>query len=168
MDTAPEVVSLLREEAERMRGAVAGAEAGAKVDMSVEQFLRLAEMITLLCDLVPRSTADAAAERGGLALRNGALAQIESEMQAAEAAFTDADSRLKSAERDRNAALEAVNRHQTEIDRLVTRWRNRSPEGSNWHRAMQSDKDVLILGHDDSSEVESALIRMAGSDTQRR
>ncbi len=46
------VISLSRAEAERMRTAIAGAEDSATVDMSVHQFAQLAELITLLCDLV--------------------------------------------------------------------------------------------------------------------
>lgn len=79
--------------------------------------------------------------------RNGGrtLAQIESDLLEAEAAFGDADHRLKDADRDRRAAIDAINKHQVEFDEAVTELRRRSAAGSRWRLEMESPEDALIL-----------------------
>lgn len=48
--TVDQTVAIARAEAERMRAVIAGAEQGASVRMSADQFAGLSQLITLLCD----------------------------------------------------------------------------------------------------------------------
>lgn len=154
----PQLIGAARAEAERMRTAVAGAEAAAKVGMEAGQFLRLAGLIAAVCDLA--STASPEKEKPMKAndsSRN--LAQIESDMIAAEAAYAEAEKRLEQAQKDRDAALIAINRHQSELDMAVSRLRERSPAGSHWNGEAVDGAAVLMLDHEDSSAEEAALLR---------
>jgi hypothetical protein len=74
-----------------------------------------------------------------------ALAQIEGDLLKAEAAFADADARLKEAQRDRDAALETINQHQIEFDHGVSDLRKRSTPGSRWNPGRASPEDALIV-----------------------
>lgn len=165
------LAAIARAEAERMRAAIADAERDAKVSMTVAQFGKVADLIQVLCDRIPAGAGEAGGGRGSAGASEGmmthddamqgarSLAQIESDMVAAEAAFADADARLRQAERDRHAAIEALNRHQSEVDAAIARLRLRSPEGSTWHRQAGGGKEVLMLENEESSDAERTLIR---------
>ena len=93
------------------------------------------------------------AMNGNDVLQGGrALAQIESDLLTAEAAFADADTRLKEAERDRRAAVDTINRHQMEFDKAVAELRRRSTAGSKWRLEMEKPEDALILQTEDMAE----------------
>ncbi len=81
-----------------------------------------------------------------------ALAQIEGDLLQAEAAFTDADMRLKEAQRDRDSALETINQHQIEFDRGVAEMRQRGTPGSRWNPGARSAEDALIVDAEVVSE----------------
>lgn len=164
-----QLVAVARSEAERMRAAVAEADADSRVTMTVPQFARLADLIALLCDraeaaeggvdgVIFRSMKEAAVNDDVKAQGSRTLGQIEQDMIASEAAFADADKRLRQAESDRRAALEAINRHQSEIDRAISRLRQRSPDGSSWKPDRDAGKPVLMLETEESSAAESGLI----------
>ena len=72
------------------------------------------------------------------------LAEIETDLLAAEKAFEDAVKRLNDAKRDLETALDRINRHQDELDRAVAALRERSPLGSRW-KAEAGNKDELLL-----------------------
>lgn len=157
----PEVISAARAEAERMRSAIASAEETAKVNMEVRQFSRLADLVTAVCDLADASPdKEKPMKANNAAPDSRSLAQIESDMIAAEKAFAEAEERLKQAKRDSDAALSAINQHQSELDAAVARLRERSPAGSAWKGA-GSDVAVLMLEHEDSSPEEAALLSSA-------
>lgn len=164
-----QLVAVARAEAERMRTAVAKGTADSRVTMTAPQFARLADLIALLCDRVEAAENSA----GGLTIRNmkeaavnddvkaqgsRTLGQIEQDMISSEAAFADADKRFRQAESDRRAALEAINRHQSELDRAIGRLRQRSPDGSSWKPGREAAKPVLMLETEESSGAESGLI----------
>lgn len=155
----PQLICAARAEAERMRTAVSGAEAAAKVNMEAGQFLRLAGLIAAVCDLASAASPDKEKPmKANDSSRN--LAQIESDMTAAEAAYAEAEKRLEQAQKDRDAALVAINRHQSELDMAVSRLRERSPAGSHWKGADDAAA-VLMLEHEDSSAEEAALLHSA-------
>lgn len=83
------------------------------------------------------------------------LAMVESDLLKSEEAFSEADTRLKQAERNRRAALDAINRYQGEIDEAIAALRQRSVAGSNWSRTTRKAEDALILQSEDIAEVES-------------
>lgn len=72
------------------------------------------------------------------------LAEVETDLLAAEKAFEDAVGRLSDAKRDLDAALGRINQHQDELDRAVAALRERSPHGSRW-KAASTNKDELLL-----------------------
>ncbi|HEX8056088.1 MAG TPA: hypothetical protein VF481_05465 [Novosphingobium sp.] len=152
----PQLIGAARAEAERMRSAVVGADMAVKVNMEAGQFLRLAGLIAAVCDL-----ASAAAPEKEKPMKandpSRSLAQIESDMVAAEEAFAEAEKRLEQAQKDRDAALAAIDRHQSELDAAVSRLRERSPAGSHW-KGRAGDPAVLMLDHEDSSPEEAALL----------
>lgn len=156
----PQVISAARAEAERMKAAVVDVDETAKVNMDVHQFSRLADLIAAVCDL-----ADAAPDEekpmkaNDPAQGSRGLAQIESDMIAAETAYAEAENRLRQAQRDRDAALAAINQHQSELDAAVTRMRERSPVGSAWKAGGDDSETVLMLEHEDSSREEAALLQ---------
>lgn len=166
----PYVINAARTEAERMRSAIAGADETAKVNMDIRQFSRLADLIAAVCDLasdaLPYEPADEETPMEGNSpmqhLR--ALALIESDMIAAEKAYTEAENRLNQAERDRDTALAAINRHQSELDAAVAHLRERSPAGSAWKAERGGAAAVLMLEHEDSSPEEAALLRPAAGE----
>lgn len=99
---------------------------------------------------------------------NGTIAQIESDLIKAEAAFADADSRLKQAERDRRSAIDTINNCQIEFDKAVARLRERSVPGSKWHPEMEQAEmerpdDTLILQPENIAQDETAQERSNGS-----
>jgi hypothetical protein len=81
-----------------------------------------------------------------------ALAEIESDLLKAEAAFVDADKRLEKAERDRCAAIETINRHQTEFDAAVSGLRLRSTAGSRWRLEVGQPEEALMLQGDSAGD----------------
>ncbi len=85
-----------------------------------------------------------------------ALSQIESDLLKAEAAFADADKRLDEAQRDRRAAIETIDRHQTEFDTAVSALRLRSTAGSRW-RVEMGGRGAAPM-HEDEASGEDALI----------
>lgn len=167
----PQVISAARAEAERMRAAIAGAEETAKVNMDVRQFSQLAELIAALCDLAsgPRAAAsrkqpvtprnkERPMEANNSMQRPRTLAQIESDMVTAEEAYAEAEERFKQAQLDRDAALAAINQHQSELDEAITRLRDRSPAASLWQGKSDGAAAVLMLEHEESSQAEADLI----------
>jgi hypothetical protein len=158
----PEVIRAARAEAERMRSAITGADEAAKVNMEVRQFSRLADLISAVCDLAVACPGEEKPMKANDPMQSGrSLAQIESDMIAAEAAFAEAENRLKQAQRDRDGALAAINRHQSELDGAVARLRERSPAGSGWKGQTGDAAVVLMLEHEDSSPEEAALLHAA-------
>src|SRR4051812_21115429 len=87
------------------------------------------------------------------------LAQIESDLLKADAAFSDADARLKEAERDRRAAIGTINKHQMEFDKAIQELRQRSTPGSTWRLEMEQPEGALILKTEDIAEDKSASSR---------
>lgn len=76
------------------------------------------------------------------------LADIESDLLRAETAYGDADSRMILAERERQTALQTINRHQAELDAALATLRQRSTPGSRWRPGDQPE-EVLSLGSED-------------------
>jgi len=93
------------------------------------------------------------------------LASIESELLKAEEAFIEADHRLNKAESDRRAALEKINKHQTEIDEAIATLRQGSIAGSKWGFATRKAEDALILQPEEATEdrFESCEAKLASS-----
>ena len=73
------------------------------------------------------------------------LARIESDLLEAEAAYNDADARIREAERDRDAALERINNCQRKFDSAVKALRQRSIPASSWGLQPQTPEATLIL-----------------------
>ena len=73
------------------------------------------------------------------------VGEIESDLLAAETAYGDAEKRLKDAQRERQAALEAINKHQTEFDQAIAQLRQRSSPDSHWG-AGGTPGETLMLG----------------------
>jgi len=73
------------------------------------------------------------------------VGEIESDLLAAESAYGDAERRLKDAQRERQAALEAINKHQTEFDQAIAQLRQRSSPDSHWG-AGGTTGEMLMLG----------------------
>lgn len=73
------------------------------------------------------------------------VGEIESDLLAAESAYGDAEKRLKDAQRERQAALEAINKHQTEFDQAIAQLRERSSPDSRWG-AGGTAGEMLMLG----------------------
>jgi hypothetical protein len=73
------------------------------------------------------------------------LSQIENDLLAAEAEFSDAEARRQQAEADARAALDGINKYQGEIDAAIDRLRQISPAGSNWSRQVDRASNVLTL-----------------------
>lgn len=80
------------------------------------------------------------------------LALIESDLLKAEAKFAEADARLKEAQRDRVAALDTINKHQTEFDEAVAELRQRSTPGSKWKHAKIDFEQTVIAQDEDMPE----------------
>jgi hypothetical protein len=80
----------------------------------------------------------------GVAKRRS-VGEIESDLLAAETAYGDAEKRLKDAQRERQAALEAINKHQTEFDQAIAQLRQRSSPDSHWG-AGGTAGETLMLG----------------------
>lgn len=78
------------------------------------------------------------------------LAQIESDLVAAEATFANADARCKEAERERQDAFDRLNVHQVELDDAIAQLRERSIPGSRWRPDLHQAGAVPILELDDS------------------
>lgn len=78
------------------------------------------------------------------------LTQIEADLLEAEAAFADADNRLRRAERDRQTALDNINRHQALFDQAIDEIRMRSTPGSTWQREVKAESLPLILSDADA------------------
>ena len=93
-----------------------------------------------------------------------ALAEIESDLLKAEAAFADAYKRLEEAERDRCAAIETINRHQTEFDTAVSGLRLRSTAGSRWRLEMGQPEAAIMLQGDSASDDALVLKEEASSE----
>lgn len=85
------------------------------------------------------------------------LAEIEGDLLNAETAYSGADSRIKHAERERQMALETINRHQAELDAALAALRQSSTPGSRWRSDLPAD-EILYLSSDDelSGEFEGA------------
>ena len=83
-------------------------------------------------------------------LKSRPLAEVETDLLAAEQAFEDAVNRMNDARSDLEAALGRINQHQDELDRAVAALRERSPAGSRW-KAGLSDRDELLLRPDQAS-----------------
>ena len=77
------------------------------------------------------------------------LAEIENDLVKAETAYTDADRRMTHAKRERQSALEAINRHQAELDAALAALRQRSTPGSRWRPDDDQPEDVLSLDSED-------------------
>jgi hypothetical protein len=71
------------------------------------------------------------------------LSQIEKDLLAAEAQFSEAEARRQQAEADARAALDGINNYQAEIDAAIGRLRQASPAGSNW--SSQADRSRTTL-----------------------
>lgn len=80
------------------------------------------------------------------------LSQIEKDLLAAEAEFTDAEARRQQAEADARAALDGINKYQGEIDAAIDRLRQISPTGSNWNRQTDRPGNVLTLKEEAPSD----------------
>lgn len=95
------------------------------------------------------------------------IAEIESDLLKAEEIFADADARLRKAERDRRAALDAVNTHQMEFDEAFAALRQRSIPDSKWRLEEQGAEDPAARS--DNGEAGAAPRRsgMAPSDRLR-
>jgi hypothetical protein len=93
-----------------------------------------------------------------------ALAEIESDMLKAEAAIADAYKRLEEAERDRCAAIETINRHQTEFDTAVSGLRLRSAAGSRWRLEMGQPEEALMLQGESAGDDALVLQEEASSE----
>jgi hypothetical protein len=94
------------------------------------------------------------AQQGG---RN--LAEIETGLLSAEKAFADADARFKDAERDRRTALDAIDKHQIEMDNFISEMHRRSMPGTKWRQELEAIDETLELHSQDiiAEEVRSAL-----------
>ncbi|MCJ2179811.1 hypothetical protein [Novosphingobium album (ex Hu et al. 2023)] len=73
------------------------------------------------------------------------LAAIESNLHQAGEAFADASTRLQEAERDRNRALEAINKHQVEFDEAIARLRQQSTPGSKWRLEIERNDPTGVV-----------------------
>ena len=87
-----------------------------------------------------------------------ALAEIESDLTKAEDAFADADARIKRAERDRRAALDTIDKHQMELDKVIAELRQRSIAGSKWRIEIMEAEATLDLQAKDIMEDEDKKI----------
>lgn len=77
------------------------------------------------------------------------LAGIENNLLKAEEAFADADARFKEAERDRRAALETINMHQSEMDEAIAELRQHSFPGTKWRIEHGGNEEALELHSED-------------------
>lgn len=77
------------------------------------------------------------------------LAQIESDLLNAETVFAEADARVVEAQRDRSAALDAINKHQMEIDGVLAGMRMGSTAGSKWNLEASEQPQILHPVDDD-------------------
>jgi hypothetical protein len=84
-----------------------------------------------------------------------ALSEIEKDLLAAEAGFTNAETRRQQAEADAEAALDAINEYQAEIDAAVERLRRASPTGSKWSYDTDRSSNVLTLNNELSAMKET-------------
>jgi len=82
------------------------------------------------------------------ALRLRALSEIEKDLLAAEARFSDAEGRRRQAEVDARLALEEIDKYQSEIDAAVDLLRRASPLGSSWSRNSFVAANVLTLDNE--------------------
>lgn len=73
------------------------------------------------------------------------LAEIESDLAAAEETFADADARCKEAERERQDAFDKLNLHQAELDDAFAQLRERSIPGSKWRQQLDEAGATPIL-----------------------
>lgn len=96
--------------------------------------------------------------------RSRLLAQIENDLVTAEEAYAEADARFRQAQRDLDAALTAINKHQTELDGAMARLRERSPAASTWGGQVGGPRGVLMLEQEASRE-EAALVDTAAGKT---
>lgn len=96
------------------------------------------------------------------------IAEIESDLTDAEIAFKDAHDRLEQAMRERSAALEKINRCQTEFDDVVKARRQNSTAGTKWHEELEKhgqsgkQKDDLVLSPEDELEEASPPPQVEG------
>jgi multidrug resistance efflux pump len=79
------------------------------------------------------------------------VAEIESELLKAEAAYADANTRLKSAEQERQAALDSINQHQAEFDRAAEELRRRSAPSSKWGAGFSQGGELSLKSEDELS-----------------
>ena len=77
------------------------------------------------------------------------LAEIESDLVEAEAAFADADERFKKARHDRRAALSTIDKHQDELDECLLYMRQRSVPGTKWCLELGKADETLELHSED-------------------
>ena len=77
--------------------------------------------------------------------KSRSVSEIESDLLAAEKAYGDAEKRLKDAQRERQVALEAINKHQTEFDQAIAQLRQRSSPDSHWGDGGTAG-ETLMLG----------------------
>jgi peptidoglycan hydrolase CwlO-like protein len=79
------------------------------------------------------------------------VSEIESDLLKAEAAYADANTRLKSAEQERQSALDSINQHQTEFDRAAEELRRRSAPSSKWGAGLHQDGELSLKSEDELS-----------------
>lgn len=84
-----------------------------------------------------------------------ALSEIENDLLAAETGFSDAEIRRQQAEADAQAALDAINAYQAEIDAAIDRLRRASPAGSHWSYDTDRSSNVLTLSNELSAVKET-------------
>lgn len=90
------------------------------------------------------------------------LAEIESDLVEAEAAFADADDRFRKARQDRRAALSTIDKHQDELDECLLRMRQRSVPGTKWCLELGKADETLEL-HSEDIVVDAASASPAAS-----
>lgn len=69
------------------------------------------------------------------------IIEIEADLRKWEAAYADADVRVKDAQRERDEALDLISKHQVEFDNAVAKRRQEGTPGSPWCTSDQSADD---------------------------
>jgi hypothetical protein len=95
------------------------------------------------------------------------LSQIEKDLLAAEAEFSDAEARRQQAEADGRVALDGINKYQAEIDAAIDRLRQISPVGSNWKRQADRADNVLTLKEEAPNTSDDPVVRPSFSSSAR-
>jgi hypothetical protein len=88
------------------------------------------------------------------------LSQIEKDLLAAEAQFSEAEARRQQAESDASAALDSINKYQAEIDAAIGRLRQISPAGSNWSAQVDRSSNTLALKEEIPGTIDDPVIRL--------